>query len=279
MNGMMEKIRGKLERVVPEARRFLARLDVADAFNRYRYYRNHAIALPVPPKTLRTLVGPDPGIEGFLATGQRSVNDLKRALESVNRTLESFESVLDFGCGCGRQIRWLADIPKPCRLHGTDVYVSAIRWNRRHLHFAEFESNGFYPPLPYPDGKFDLIYAISVFTHLNENDQSAWIDELRRVASPAAIVVLTTQGHYALDAIRKGFLAGSADFAARLNRHGDLSQEGAIFEPYARGGNYGMTFHDPDYVRARWGQRFRIVKFIPKGMDGWQDVTIMEKEK
>jgi len=270
-------IRAKLKRIVPETRSFLARFNLADALDRYRHRRNGGIALPIPPKNLRTLVGPDPRVEGFLAQGRRTTEDIRKALAAVNRPLESFRSVLDFGCGCGRQMRWLADLPRSCRLHGSDIAAAAIRWNRRHLHFAEFETNSFYPPLPCPDAKFDLIYAISVFTHLGEKDQRLWLAELHRVALPGAIVIITTQGQYGMEGFRKGLLPGSAEFLARLNGHGDLSNEGVIFEPYEPEGAYGLAFHDPEYIRREWGRTFRILTLIPNGVDGWQDVVVMEK--
>jgi len=278
MKGLVKKVRSKIKRIVPETRFLLGRMDPVDALHRYRYRRTRALAFPIPPKVLRTMVGPEPRIERFLDQGRRTSEDVRRALEAVGRPLESFRSILDFGCGCGRQMRWLAEMPRSCRLHGTDILAPAIEWNRRHLHFAEFEVNNFYPPLGYTHARFDLIYAISVFTHLNEPDQQAWMDELKRVAQAGGIVMVTTQGEYALEHFRKGTLPASPEFLARLNRHRPLSEEGVIFEPYEPGMNYGLAFHDVNYVRERWGRKLRLLRFIPKGMDGWQDIVVMQKE-
>ena len=279
MNAAAEKAGMKLKRALSDGRFCLQSLDLAEALERRRYRKEHAVALPIPPRRLRALVGPDPRIESFLALGQRTAGDIRNALAAVGRELESFANILDFGCGCGRQMRWFANLPTSCRLYGSDVCVPAIRWNRRCLPFAEFKLNGFYPPLPYPAETFDLVYALSVFTHLDESNQSAWVEELRRVASPGALVIITVQGEVGLAGFRDGSLPASAEFLERLNRHAQLGQEGLIFEPYERGSKYGLAFHDDSYIREHWGRKLRILKFIPRGGDGWQDVVVLEKEK
>ena len=53
---------------------------------------------------------------------------------------------------------------------------------------STFEANNALPPLLFPDCAFDLVFAISVFTHLDEQYQLAWLAELRRVAQPGAIL-------------------------------------------------------------------------------------------
>jgi len=279
MTGTVEKVRSRIRRLVPEARFFVKGFDLADAVQCRRCRRNLGLAFPIPPKRLRTQVGPDTRVEGFLEQGKRTAGEIRDILRGAGRTLESFERILDFGCGCGRQMRWLADLPQSCRLYGSDVFAPAIRWNQRHLRFAEFAVNGFHPPLPYEAEKFDLIFAISVFTHFNEPDQLAWVEELHRVAAPGATLLPSTHGEFALDALRKGKVPLSDEFLARLNRLGDLSQEGFLFEPYVPGSNYGLAFHDIGYIREHWGRKFRILKFIPRGQDGWQDVVVLEKER
>jgi ubiquinone/menaquinone biosynthesis C-methylase UbiE len=47
------------------------------------------------------------------------------------------------------------------------------------------------PPLEYEDSKFDFVYALSVFTHLDETLQFQWLLELRRVLRPEGILILT----------------------------------------------------------------------------------------
>src|SRR5207244_2931679 len=102
------------------------------------------------------------------------------------------DSVLDFGCGCGRVTRYWNDFGG--EVSGSDVSAKAVAWCRANLTFARFEVNRLAPPLAFPDEQFDLVYALSVFTHLTEELQLAWRDELRRVLRPGGRLFVTTHG-------------------------------------------------------------------------------------
>jgi len=56
------------------------------------------------------------------------------------------------------------------------------------------EINAIEPPLAFADATFDLVYAISVFTHLPETLQWPWIVELHRVIEPGGVLLLTLSG-------------------------------------------------------------------------------------
>jgi hypothetical protein len=49
------------------------------------------------------------------------------------------------------------------------------------------------PGLPFSDGFFTLIYAISVFTHLTEH-AAGWLLELRRALADGGLLLLTFLG-------------------------------------------------------------------------------------
>ena len=70
-----------------------------DLKDRARGNRDH-----LPPAELRYRVGSSPDAEEFVAIGKTCANDIQSALQSVGRELESFNRILDFGCGCGRTL-------------------------------------------------------------------------------------------------------------------------------------------------------------------------------
>jgi len=57
-----------------------------------------------------------------------------------------------------------------------------------------FDLNGLEANLPYDDHTFDIIYGISIFTHLSKAMHEAWIKELHRVLDHGGILLLTMQG-------------------------------------------------------------------------------------
>lgn len=103
--------------------------------------------------------------------------------------------ILDWGCGPGRIIRHLPQvIGNGCAYFGTDCNAKSIDWCTRNLSNIKFNNNSLEAELPYPDDFFDLIYGISVFTHLSEQKHHDWYNELHRILKPNGIMLLSTQG-------------------------------------------------------------------------------------
>ena len=108
--------------------------------------------------------------------------------------LEASSTILDFGCGCGRVISSLSKLTG-AQLFGTDIDAEAIEWCNRSLpSVGKFSVNDKLPPFPFDDNAFDLVYSISIFTHLPEDMQFAWLGELNRVLKPSGYAILTTHG-------------------------------------------------------------------------------------
>lgn len=150
--------------------------------------------IPVPPPLLRVRVSDfRGGREEWLHSGKTDA-DLIRALLSRNGyELESMGTVLDFGCGCGRVARYWSELDGPA-IHGADVSRSLVRWCQRNLPFMRTIRIDPLPPLPHPDAGFDLIYALSVITHLPEDAGRAWLTELIRVLRPGGLLLFTVHG-------------------------------------------------------------------------------------
>jgi SAM-dependent methyltransferase len=222
--------------------------------------------LPVPPARLIVGVAGSPDADWFLRGGRLAAGSIRAALWRQERTIEELGAILDFGCGCGRVVRnWIG-------LPGTDVFGSdmneqAIEWCRRNLPFATFESNGLAPPLAFETGRFDLVYALSVFTHLPEELQLLWIRELERVLRPGGFLLLSTHGEYYLPRLaadeRERFAAG--DVVVRWEE--------------VAGTNLCTTFHPPAYVRERLAAAFEQVDFVAEGATGnpHQDLFVFRR--
>ncbi len=219
----------------------------------------------LPPATLRFHVG-SVERESFVRVGQSCVADLTAALSTVGRELSGFGQILDFGCGCGRTLVWLRECGP--QLFGCDLHEQCIDWCKRNLNFGDFRTNDVCPPLAFDDGAFDLIYAISVFTHLDEQDQFHWLRELERVTRPGAIVLLSVHGrsaHDVLDPAEK----------QQLEQSGILVKEAhALWGVFAK---YFNTYHQESYVRERWSDYFDVRGYLPRGMNNHQDLVVLER--
>jgi len=222
--------------------------------------------LPLPPAIMRHWVAgtEDPG--WFLESGRLGAETIVRMLEKQTLALDRFDDVLDFGCGCGRIIRYL--MPYRClRLHGTDSNPLMITWCDEYLEFAEFSSNRVEPPLRYRDGSFDFVYAFSVFTHLPASLQRPWMEEFKRVIKPRGILLLSLHGDH--------YLKELDEARAASYRSGNLVVTGSE----EAGRNICAAFHPEAYVRAVLSKGFAVIDYVPEGALGnpKQDVYLLKR--
>jgi SAM-dependent methyltransferase len=147
----------------------------------------------LPPARLRVLVTGVAGREAFLRSGRAQTNYLRAILDEVGRPMSDTQAILDFGCGCGRMTRWWQDLTAT-EIHGCDYNPTLVRWCQQNLTFARASATKLKPPLPYRDGKFDFIYAFSVFTHMSVDLACEWIAEFARATKPGGLVWFSVHG-------------------------------------------------------------------------------------
>lgn len=208
--------------------------------------------LPLPPPALHSLITgrDDLDMSAFLEIGRGCASAVTGLLQRHGLAIENLEAVLDFGCGCGRIIRHFHRVPN-VKMYGTDYNPTLVAWCKENLPFAEFGVNGLHPPLVYSDAKFDAIYAFSVFTHLPEDLQFAWLAELSRVMKPGGHLVMTTLG----DAFARTSL--SAGQKAQFE-----SAQVVVVKPEIAGKNECLIFHPYDYIKRASADHFEVVEFV-----------------
>ncbi len=124
---------------------------------------------------------------------------MEGAKELVGRIEKHIElknkNILDWGCGPARIIRHFPTIVvNDCNFYGTDYNKKTIAWNIKNIENVQFNNNSLEAKLPYKDNFFDVIYGLSVLTHLSEKLHYEWFNELYRVLNKGGILLLTTQG-------------------------------------------------------------------------------------
>jgi SAM-dependent methyltransferase len=230
-------------------------------------------ASPPPAKLIARVHGTSEPA-GFEQVGRTIALDVYAAagsLVDLDRPLR----ILDFGCGCGRVLRYMAEVAPASTIHGSDIDREAIAWCegefRREIERGRlsFTVNGDHPPTTFAADSFDLVYAISVFTHLPEDLQLQWLGELGRVLKPGGIAVLTTQGG-AL--IRRHLDAGQAR---------QFDEKGFHYFPYGSTEGlpeyYQSAWHDGAYIDRVWSQYFEVISKTPGGVAGHQDLILCRK--
>jgi len=209
----------------------------------------------LPPAELRYRVSASPSAEEFMSVGKTCANDIQSALRQVGQELSSFTRILDFGCGCGRTLIHMKNLAPAAQFDGTDIDESAIDWCRQHLNFAKFSLSNERPPIDYEVDTFDFIYVISVFTHLNEAYQFSWLEELRRIAKPGAVLLVTVNGQDC----DEGFVF-------------ERSYEKGLFPDW-----YQNSYHSREYVFNNFSKFFAVLGYFPRSMNAHQDVVVLRK--
>lgn len=228
---------------------------------------------PFPPPRLRHRVHGDVTRDSFTRAGQHVTADLMRLLADAGIPPRSIGTALDFGCGCGRVLRYVRSELLETAICGADIDTEAIEWCRANLGFARFVVNESRAAMPFPDRHFDLIYGISVFTHLDEDMQNFWLAELQRVARPGGILILSVHGA----SIYERNL--SASKLRSLRRDGirfDVRTTGR-FKVDGLPDFYQMAYHTRDYIERVWTRYFSIIDYVPQGIVGHQDAVVLRR--
>jgi ubiquinone/menaquinone biosynthesis C-methylase UbiE len=231
-------------------------------------------------ESMTRVSGPDVKNSQFAATGLQTASrvvDLYEMYSQRNITLPL--NILDWGGGCGRVAIPLKNF-YAINSHITSVDVDEWNINTAKKFFNNLDSKliDFSPPLPFDDNKFDLIYGISVMTHLTEISQLQWLYELKRISKPGALIILTIHGPFSIinaaknrqnsiviDTIERGISFDSPD----LNLGVKLPDKNY----------YRATFHTQEYINKIWSKFFKILKIHTGSNVFVQDFIILENTR
>jgi SAM-dependent methyltransferase len=102
--------------------------------------------------------------------------------------------VMDFGCGMGRTLIHFRQEAEVAEIWGVDVDRRALApFQEHHCPPMHAHLSNTDPPLAFEDSSFDLIWAISVWTHLTDNSLP-WLAEMHRMLKPGGIFIPTYMG-------------------------------------------------------------------------------------
>lgn len=166
----------------------------------------------------------------------------------------SFEEkrVLDFGCGAGRTLRHFLSEAQTAEIWGADIDSASIDWLQANLCpplRAWRCSPG--PPLGLEVASFDLVWAISVFTHLTDTS-IAWLLELHRLLKPGGLLIATYIGRWNSEP-----LAGEPWDEDRIGM--SVVQQNPNWDT----GGPAVLMSDW-WIRAHWGRAFEILDVAPQ---------------
>ncbi len=214
--------------------------------------------------------------------GYHDADFLIEALERTGPGLRPDAAALDFGCSSGRVVRVLQAAFPDVVWHGCDPIPAAIAWASPTLAPIEFAASSTRPPLPYDDGAFQAVFAVSVWSHFGPEAARAWFDEMARIIEPAGRLVFTTHGRHSMAHDERIGLRDQrqlAEIDAALDDEGywysrEFGEQGdhGVVDP-----QWGTAFIAPGWLLATLSPPWRALSLVPGRNAGVQDVVVLQR--
>jgi len=243
---------------------------------------------PLPSESnMERISGPGAVALGHIIQGYTTFRQLDRISEMYyGQGLKHFETVVDWGSGCGRILRHFSEHPNGGRfgdarnrnLFGFDIDAVNVEWCKHNMPdvatFSMIEPLGTFP---LHDDSVDLLYGISVMTHLTEHAQFQWLNEIRRVLKPGGGAILTTHGEHFFYA-GPGFNDPNRMLSVPfLEKYGflDIYRDSNLGGEYME--HYRATYQSRKHVRETWSRYLNILDVIPATNAWRQDFVVLKK--
>jgi SAM-dependent methyltransferase len=234
-----------------------------------------ALIPKLPPDSVQLAFNGSAG-EPNLRSGFAIYQQIKAAINAWGPPFTPESPILDFGCGWGRVVRFFAKDVRAENLFGVDIAAMGIDTCNSTI-LGNFRLISRYPPVDFPDGSFDIIYAWSVFSHLPEALHIEWLNEFSRLVRPSGLVILSTLPRSFIHECKRLKTEGMFnhpwqraaaesfdDFDVALAAY---DQGQFLFSPKPQE-EYGMALIPQAYVQKHWTRYFDLCEFItnPPGL-------------
>ncbi|MBL8548134.1 MAG: class I SAM-dependent methyltransferase [Hyphomonadaceae bacterium] len=191
-------------------------------------------------------------------------------------------SFLDFGCGSGRILSYLAQFNPPNTFAGCDVVPGGLDHIRAVGIQGDFRVISNTPPTSFETGSFDAILAWSIFSHYSQSYGDIWMSEFRRLLRPGGLVMMTFHPPSSIATLRQDTRPLAPPQETFDAIEADIAQTGFGYRPcYERFedvgsdyANFGITAMTPEYVRSRWQEQFELREIVQNAVHGWQDMAV-----
>lgn len=115
-------------------------------------------------------------------------------LEWTTKYIHEQLKVLDWGCGVAKIVRHIPNLINNAMVFGTDINQKMIDWDSQNITSVTFSRIEYFPPTHFDNNQFNLIFGISVFTHIEMKFQIEWLAEICRIIAPNGVFLFTTHG-------------------------------------------------------------------------------------
>ena len=206
----------------------------------------------------------------YFAVGRSARECIDASLAAAGKA--DVRQILDFGCGHGRVLRVLRRMFPAAHITASDIDRDGVDFCARRFGAVGVYSDTDAAAVAFEDD-FDLIWAGSVFTHIDKEAWSAFLSRLRDSLASDGVLVFTVGGPYVEQKIRSGendYGLGQPTATSALS---DYAASGFGYGDYPGTNGYGIAIASPQAGQRLVEQAgLRMVNYQPKGWDNHQDV-------
>jgi SAM-dependent methyltransferase len=238
----------------------------------------------IPPYSVRvrsTGFKNDFGARRFQASGRRLTNMLR-----THAKLTPDSKVLEIGCGCGRNAFGLAEVLNDGNYTGMDIervslasVKASSKLRRKGFQFELLDiRNGGYNPegkylateyvFPYGDESLDIVFMISVFTHMLTDEVVNYTRQIARVLKPGGCCLVSA---FLLDREM------TMQFPFRSQEHSYMNEEIPEFNVAYRSDFLITTFAN-NGMSCTAGPLWGPVHGGKSEIGGYQDIIVFTKQ-
>jgi len=223
-------------------------------------------------------------VRGHIYCGDLYYADLiTETMAQAGQQIGSSDQVLDFGCSSGRVVMPLARAYPESRFHACDPLVSAIQWAAENIPEVSFSLSHEQPQLCYPEQQFDLVYAISIWSHFGQQSGLAWLQEMKRILKPDGLLLWTSHGFGSVAYYQETGLMAATDIQytqQQLVEHGfcfhDIYASNPDWE--LQNPDWGQSFINPQFVLTQMLDGWKLLTYSPRRAEANQDVYLFQKQ-
>ena len=200
----------------------------------------------------------------YRRVGEKKFAMISGKLRDEGITVPKDARILDFGCGAaGTLDAFSRHLPK-AEPYGCDLKADVTGWVKKYRPRLTVTKTKPAPPLPADYKDFDLVYAISVWTHMPETACSEWLEHMHSRIKKGGILFMTVAEPSTDFARRHGF--DPKELAERTRKNG-----GCLYDA-----GTDMSYIQREWVEREIKGRFKLRYFGP--VDGHvQYAVILER--
>ncbi len=221
----------------------------------------------LPPLWAIYMVSGTYDMEAFIKNGETGFNNIEKHIEDLGIGLNNKLTILDWGAGIGRIAHFWKEKYSNMYLYVSDYNPFFTFLLKKHVKSNKVIKNNLLPPLDILDKSVDVVYAISVFTHLKKEEISLWLNEIYRILRKDGIFLFSVQGKDRVKELPE-------DFYKKFNFKGfiEIGKE--------EGSNYFASFHSKEFIENLINKdKWEIKGFYYNGaIDARQDLWIISKK-